>query len=335
MGKIQCDICGSELVMLAGGRGAVCKNCGLEYSIERLREMLSGGGQSSAPIVQTPAAPEERMSVDTNAMGLAAEKHEVLTESSEQDFVLKKQFMGGYKLVGYKGCAQRVTFPAHWIEYDDHKLFEAHDEMVELIFPVGYTNTAFEKGNFENKPRLKKVIFGGDVLTSADDFKGCKALKHVAFENATMIQLGVGTFSDCVALESLRFSEDAEFDIQPEVFKNCRALKTFVAPRRSVDFAGEGIESGTFEGCTALQRVVLPGNIKAIHKNAFKNCISLESVTTHDGDLRTVAIHPEAFSGSSFQPANAGFCPQCGKQMRCSANEMNCVCGFSAMQYEV
>lgn len=40
MGKMQCDVCGGPLAIDAGGRSATCKNCGMEHSIERVREML-------------------------------------------------------------------------------------------------------------------------------------------------------------------------------------------------------------------------------------------------------------------------------------------------------
>lgn len=83
-----------------------------------------------------------------------------------------------------------------------------------------------------------------------------------------------------------------------------------------------------------MKDVVLPDNVKAIHKDAFKNCSSLKNVSTHSGDLQGVAIHPQAFSGSLFQPENAGLCPVCGKKLRCTDNELTCSCGFSAVQYE-
>lgn len=47
--KLTCDICGGALEMNAGGQGAVCANCGLTYSMERLKEKLG---------VQSPAKPE-------------------------------------------------------------------------------------------------------------------------------------------------------------------------------------------------------------------------------------------------------------------------------------
>lgn len=46
--KLTCDLCGSELQMTSGGQNAVCSNCGLTYSIERLREKLGIQSAKSA-----------------------------------------------------------------------------------------------------------------------------------------------------------------------------------------------------------------------------------------------------------------------------------------------
>lgn len=51
---IACDICGGPLVVAAGGKGAVCKNCGMEHSIERVREMLGVAQPEISPTVPQP-----------------------------------------------------------------------------------------------------------------------------------------------------------------------------------------------------------------------------------------------------------------------------------------
>lgn len=48
--KLTCDICNGDLEIVAGGKGAVCKSCGLAYSVERLKEKL--GSQSAAKPVE-------------------------------------------------------------------------------------------------------------------------------------------------------------------------------------------------------------------------------------------------------------------------------------------
>ena len=52
--KICCDVCGGTLVVMAGGKGAVCKTCGMEHSIERVREMLA----IDAPVKEEPVSVE-------------------------------------------------------------------------------------------------------------------------------------------------------------------------------------------------------------------------------------------------------------------------------------
>lgn len=39
MRELQCNLCGGPLTVQAGGQRAVCGNCGLEYPMERLREL--------------------------------------------------------------------------------------------------------------------------------------------------------------------------------------------------------------------------------------------------------------------------------------------------------
>lgn len=46
--KITCDVCGGPLLINAGGQSATCQVCGMEHSIERVREKL-GVAQPKAP----------------------------------------------------------------------------------------------------------------------------------------------------------------------------------------------------------------------------------------------------------------------------------------------
>jgi len=38
--SLQCDICGGQLAMESGGKTAICKACGMEYSLERIQEKV-------------------------------------------------------------------------------------------------------------------------------------------------------------------------------------------------------------------------------------------------------------------------------------------------------
>ena len=52
--KLICDLCGGQLQMKPGGQSACCTNCGLEYSKERLMEMLQGGATAAPAPAESP-----------------------------------------------------------------------------------------------------------------------------------------------------------------------------------------------------------------------------------------------------------------------------------------
>ncbi len=393
--NIKCDICGGELVMLAGGKGAACKVCGMEHSIERIREMLGATEpvQEAAPKEEkkvevkpkAPAAPKKNSSSagkSAKAVVVAADeefgsvmagdgvyaeedaaefvqvvgevepdeveaKEEVpLTESSLSDFVTKKKF-AALEIKAYNGHAQRVIFPSagpYGSLEARETLLAGHDEIVEIIFPSNFSPS--DDGSiFRGLKNLKRVIFHKGTMASDEAFKDCKALEEVSLGDEKLVMLGTSYFSGCKKLKKVSIDTDAELSIFGSAFKNCSSLKEFVWANREVaelDF-GDRVCSSTFEGCTSLKRVVLGDHIKAIHKDAFKNCTSLESVTTHSGDLSGIAIHPDAFKGASFQPENVGICPQCGRKLICRkdpGNEYNTMicpeskCGFSNGEYD-
>lgn len=59
--KLKCDLCDGQLEMNPGGQGASCVNCGMTYSLERLREKLAQNKSDAAP-----AVPEQKTPVNQN-----------------------------------------------------------------------------------------------------------------------------------------------------------------------------------------------------------------------------------------------------------------------------
>ena len=353
--KIKCDICGGELVMLAGGKGAACKNCGMEQSGERIRKMIGVSEEKEThkkPVkstkkelvkeVLTPPAPEEEEILDVEDVEVIddveiveeSEERE-LTESSDGDFVIKKKF-GGKLLKEYNGHAQRVIFPNNFVEAEHNNMFTGHDEIVELVFLDFYPDTmAWAEGRFfSGLKNLKRVICEKNFCPGEADFKDCEKLKSVTVKNAMLIFLQQDCFANCTSLERVELNEDAEMDIARGAFRNCTSLKEFISPKHRSFFDCIGIGGSTFEDCASLRRVVIADDTVAIHKDAFKNCTSLQSVTTHSGGLDGIAIHPDAFRGSSFQPERVGICPKCGKKLNCTDDEISCSCGLFANQYD-
>lgn len=54
--KLGCDLCGGALQMNLGGQGATCTACGMGYTMERLREKLSG-----QTVRQDPPKPKDEI----------------------------------------------------------------------------------------------------------------------------------------------------------------------------------------------------------------------------------------------------------------------------------
>ncbi len=357
--KIKCDICGGELVMLSGGKSGACKNCGMEHSVERIREMLgvveetrvetapvkaakqNAKSKTTAPAIEEPEVVdtedieildvEEIEILDTEDIEVLDED-EQLTESAPSDFVIKKRFGGSYELTAYTGNAQRVIFPDKFLDIANTKIFNGHDEIVELVFGGGFTNTACDNGLFAGLKNLKRVICNGDMLAFDGEFRDCKNLEEVTVSNAQIIQLNGAVFSGCTKLKSVKFDENAQMDIGQGAFMNCTSLETFVHPKHSVYFTDDGISRSAFEGCTSLCTVILADDTTAIHKDAFKNCTSLKSVKTHSGDTGGIAIHTDAFAGAAFTPERAGSCPRCSKPLKCTEYSISCNCGLQSEQ---
>ena len=55
--KITCDLCGGALQINLGGQGATCTNCGLSYTMDRLREKLTG----ETPVRSEPPKPVDKI----------------------------------------------------------------------------------------------------------------------------------------------------------------------------------------------------------------------------------------------------------------------------------
>ncbi len=334
--KICCDICGGDLVVQAGGIGAVCKICGMEHSVERVREML-GVTQNEKSETCAPKASEKPAASSDSTKKCENIK---LTESKESDFVLKKGLFGS-KLVGYNGKAQKVVFPHKINEVMGEKLFSGHDEIIELVFTDGISTT--EGREFADCKNLKKITVHGNMNTMSDTFSGCKKLEQVnitAKINGDIVQIGENTFAGCKKLKEFTVSNDCEMEINTGAFKDCESLERFEHSGRTADFAGTGIKPYAFKNCTSLCEVVLADDTVSIHKGAFKNCRNLKKVVLKNGteiDGKRIAIHPEAFEDAAWQPESVGVCPECGGSLKCSSvdgyESMTCSCGFESTEY--
>lgn len=137
-------------------------------------------------------------------------------------------------------------------------------------------------------------------------FLEMKALKKVWMADSVR-KIGSNCFQDCIFLTDIRLSPNTE-QISNEAFRNCKrleeidlphglkllgwaafqkciALKEIVIPDSIVVaydpgllVSTEGIGRLVFNGCQALERVVLPVGLSRIPELLFQDCISLKEV---------------------------------------------------------
>lgn len=139
--KLICDLCGGELQMKTGGQSACCINCGLEYSKERLLEMLKGG---------TPADPNP-----------VAEPVQKPVESQMRNLFLKRKF-------NLSGCAAKAAI------YLDGQLCAVLTARGEACVPVS-------EGEHEISVRIGVFVLESLKFTVTDrDLCGLLYLKQKA-----------------------------------------------------------------------------------------------------------------------------------------------------------
>lgn len=131
----------------------------------------------------------------------------------------------------------------------DYTFYEC-DSLLRVELPEGLT--AIGVRAFSKCIRLEEISIPNSVTTiSANAFVGCKKLKTVGFgENASLASIGLNAFY------------------------GCRALTAIQLPRTLT-----ALPASCFADCTSLATVDL-GGVTHVGKNAFRNCISLTSLTS-------------------------------------------------------
>ena len=137
-------------------------------------------------------------------------------------------------------------------------------------------------------------------------FESCESLTNVSFETGSHLraieggeagEFGKGVFYYCTSLMSIEIPASVE-SIGKTAFKECRSL-TFVtfeknSHLKSIEGGGYGnvtthYEYGAFHDCVSLVSIEIPASVEIIGQAAFKNCISLTSVTFEEGShLKTI-----------------------------------------------
>ena len=152
---------------------------------------------------------------------------------------------------------------------------------------------------FSKCKNLKDVYMNENVeAIGSSCFEGCIGLKEVYVPKSVKL-IASGAFADCTNLEKVVFNKglrgissgaftntsiselqlpDGISVIGPVAFSYCKNLKKAILPEKLGD-AYNGFGAGMFGGCTSLEEVRIPNNVKGILQGTFQNCVSLKSIT--------------------------------------------------------
>lgn len=115
--KLTCDICGGELEMKTGGQGAVCKTCGLAYSVEVLKEKMAASGGAG---VRTSHTAEEPIYDCKSYEVLTAQPKRMLRLKSKRSLTLfvAQAYLDGEPCAVLKGTGSTAEIPVSQGEHE-------------------------------------------------------------------------------------------------------------------------------------------------------------------------------------------------------------------------
>ncbi len=192
-------------------------------------------------------------------------------------------------------------------------LFSGCTSLATVTFGSNSELTAIGKKTFYGCTSLEEIVIPTNVTAIGESaFEGCTALENVTFKTsvdgkssleyigkATFKKSGVTSVTLPYSLKGLGLvSGDMKATTDASVFRDCSALKTVVIESRGEGAGTLGLKAipkNTFLNCTSLDSITLASTVNTIYASAFAGCTALKAV-----DLSNiVTLTGLAFSGCS------------------------------------
>ena len=170
-------------------------------------------------------------------------------------------------------------------------VFLFNNKMKSITLPKSLKTTG---STLQNCYALEEIIIpdGSQLKTIGRGFAhNCSRLKRVVFEGSCdkLTTIATGAFDELTSLEYINLPKSIT-TIEAKAFKGCTNLKSV---EFAEDAAIEAIGIGAFADC-GIEKITIPGRVKSIAGEAFRNCDVLETVSL---PASTTSVSPTAFKG--------------------------------------
>lgn len=159
--------------------------------------------------------------------------------------------------------------------------------LTSVVLPAALT----ELGNytFQNCSSLSEIVMQENLANIGNNVFVGTALKNVTMPDS-VVTMGSLVFQNIKTLESVTFTENSKLTtIGTRFFENCTALKTVVLGPLVEELPTASFvnyDMSIFYGCTGLEKVVLPANLKTIPGYLF--IISHDKPLAHNNFTETI-----------------------------------------------
>ena len=138
-----------------------------------------------------------------------------------------------------------------------------------------YRIKVIETGAFAHCTDMQEFALPNTLThIESEAFEGCSSLNEITFP-ASLVDIGSSAFEGCAKLKKIQIPTTVG-SIGMCAFKNCQNLVAITYDEQSPITS---VEFGTFEGCTNLIDVALPGKLEKIESYAFKECQNLPNIS--------------------------------------------------------
>lgn len=171
-------------------------------------------------------------------------------------------------------------------------------------------NDAYHNASYVPNSLTKVTIKTGTKI-GVNAFVGCKHINEIVLPN-TIEMIENGAFRGCESLTTLVLPEGIT-SVGNNAFMECSSLVELVLPDTILTIGSEnGGFASVFYGCSSLEKITLPNQLRSINSRLFYGCTNLTSIVIPSTLERIssdafdgCAIHTVYFNGSLLEWLNS------------------------------